>query len=540
MTGYGGADRAFFWSGIPPYTERAISTEFEGGALVNKALSNLAGPLDTLDANITAGMPYGRNRGEPGRPVLDFPAGYLRIAGSNVPGSRAAEKKLFDELKKTLPDDVREDLEESLKQSPNQREAVFVALEKTLSYIAIGLLRLENLPENAPVTSQKSVEEAISALLLQGERIVKEGFAQLQIMGRNHRHFDTLLHFLKQLANMCKLLQRNSDEEEEKNKEKSDNEEDSSEGKKDKSAAYLKKIASYIESIQKLYDKNREVSDLRIVGAFFQGINHLNNIQLLPPALRGFFHGLVLSDIGNDRTISSTATCGSETKKFLTGYSDLIVNTLSDPNPGERQFYRLFMENCCLFSLFSGLSLLQNNLSATNRDKDVTNLFVLQNAVILTSSFDHFTPFIDAKKIKVPFSASDISAAIEFLPLTLLIKVLSRRHNRDIADFFEGTADVLLKRFECVEKIFRIAKETGNAVSDLSLINLADCRRSLEANDYDHYISSFNKFLESFGCNSNLFDQELEEFYAISSTFKSSFLPDSSELNNSLNEIVRI
>ena len=190
MSGISGVDRSYFWGGgFAPLSEREINIEFAAGALQNRASADIAREGEIIDAHILKGMPYGWNRSDPDKPVLEFPFLTLREAREWGEGKNKEESEAVNQLTALLPEEVREKLKEELKKPPNQRNASYAALERALGYAAKmwATLQFAARPLDSSPAALASAKEnleftgtALAQLIDQARELFQAGFAALK------------------------------------------------------------------------------------------------------------------------------------------------------------------------------------------------------------------------------------------------------------------------------------------------------------------------------------------------------------------------
>lgn len=187
---YTGADSSLHRHSIPPQLERYLSTDFELGALEQKAMSGIVKGKDTIDTALQYGQPYGRHPSTASHPTLTNPLWSLRQSGPEIEVPKEGWKPAFENLVKLLPEETRSKLLREMGKPFGEREPGFIALQGLLEtaakfltmiafankeidpagpqaakreeYLGLPTIALKNL-ENLALNVLKRAEEALSS-----------------------------------------------------------------------------------------------------------------------------------------------------------------------------------------------------------------------------------------------------------------------------------------------------------------------------------------------------------------------------------------
>lgn len=517
MTGYGGADRSFFWQNIPPISEREINTDFQGGVLPNKAYLNIVPEKDTLDAHVLSGMPYGRNSTEANKPTLEFPMYSLREAKLR---EKTFEKE-YEETKKNLLKYLPEDLKQRLKSlnASSHKDPLILGLEKALFYLSQMIFWLSTISlkkHHRPYIS--IVDIALQNMLQQGKRMIKAGFTYLETVGQNNPQHDRLFHFLKQLAYTLSNL---------------------SEKKSSQS------ITSYFNSFSYEYELKNDLIDLQIIGAMIKNIDLINKSQKVDFYQQRLLYGFILSSCGHN---SSTSLLDEQSKLFCENLVEITeCSLLKELTEGEKELLRSFYKITLIFSTtFSSniikskfiphdkenIDLLSGKISSSIlTELETVNFCCLECLIKVFLEFELLEPFFENDNI----NKKTFSQAWEAFVIVVLLKFTSIRYPDSSQRLLFNLREELLERIYALESFFlqeKIEKKFKKAAAILGV-----CHQSLKKKDMSEYFHSSSKFLELLGIGDN---QVWEKLYFLADTIESILNTDLQEYNNNFTDVVQI
>jgi len=577
MTGYGGADRNFHWgSGTPPSIEREINVNFEAGALINKAAANIVAEMDTIDAQALIGMPYGRNNSEPNKPILQFPFISFRVLKRGPKQDNKEFEMTYKSLLKNLPRELKEKLNNQMNLSIATRDPVYSGLDKTLSLTAMTMIWLEKIAKPFKPNSKgyqhaednlHLTDKAIQNLILQGERVIRDGLIYLKKMGKNNPQYYSLLQFLKDIAQTIKLLKKilgQSDDSSQDTEEEMDEEEEviPKEKHQKPSMTYMKNAAAFIDTVNEQYHHKTDQEQLQMIGAVLKGISVLNSTQSLNAGLKSVLYGMITLHIGLDTSESEAAVIGSETRKYIDTYSKIMTETfLKDLSPGEKQLIPMLITSTTLITTTAALYLIDSDShieieskdifedaseQLSDKDRILANVYALQNIINMLLTTDYFSSLVPKNKLIVK-DVNFVAMGIELLITTLIIKVLNIRHPEGSSILLNGLDEMLHHRFLIMKEAFNSIRGTDlseigvdSRQIELATLHLSNCCRSLRNKDYMQYNRALNEFITSFSVNCQTCEKELELFYKLAETMKSSLAVDLEDYKNALTGITQI
>ncbi|MEC7839977.1 MAG: hypothetical protein VX777_08065 [Chlamydiota bacterium] len=577
MTGYGGADRFYHWGGgVPPYSEKQINVLFEGGALINKTAANIVPEKDTIDAQAMLGMPYGRNATEPSKPTLQFPFMSFRMLKKGDTKDNKQFEQAYQNLLNDLPKDLREKLKSQIDLPIASRDPVYSGLDKTLSLTAITMGWLEKIAKPLNEDSEEYrhaqsnlelTEKAIHNLILQGERVIRDGLLYLQKMGRNHPQYDSLLQFLKDIARTIKLLKKIIGQTNYKEKDSEENSEDDEDNENEKKAqkpskTYLKNASAFIDSVNEEYHHKSDQEQLQMIGAILQSISVLNSTQSLNAGLKSILYGMVTLHIGISTQESEAGIIGAETKKYIDTYSKILTEAfLRDLSPGERLLIPMLITSTTLITITAALYLIESDTHViiessdifedeieqlSEKDRILTNIYALENIMNMLLTLDYFSSLIPENNL-VEKNVNTVATGIELLISSLIIKVVSVRYPDTSPLLIDGLSDRLIERYSILEEAYSSIKSVNlsefgidSRQIEIATLHLANCRRSLENKNNKQYIHALDEFIASFSINSTAYEDELSLFYSLAKSMKSSLEVDLKDYTNALTGISQI
>ncbi|CDR32954.1 hypothetical protein [Criblamydia sequanensis] len=207
-----GTDPNLHRSGPSPYQEN-LHPDFIPGSLLQHLAVGMT--KDSIAMSIQLGHPYGRNPTSSSSPSLEFPLYNLRV---NNPPSEKKEPPigdLMEELKKMLPQDLKDRFDAELKKDVRDQDTPFISLNQLLNGIAIILIGLSKSLEPIDPKSDLALVEKrflsmpnnIAANLLeQANTVTQTGVNYLQTEGRNLPFFDVLLGHLIEINTLSNIL----------------------------------------------------------------------------------------------------------------------------------------------------------------------------------------------------------------------------------------------------------------------------------------------------------------------------------------------
>lgn len=516
MTGFAGADRSYFYGGgLPPFTEREITLEFEPGAIVNKAYANVVNQDQLIDANILAGMPYGRERSEPSKPTLKFPMLSLRVKTGEEKQEDSTKDQLLKSLIKQLPEEIREKLATELKKPESEQNPFYAALGKSLTYFATGILTLAKAAETPELYSpairlgKQNLafnEKLLENLLREGTFAYQQAYALLKKLGPNHPYFDRLLKKLKNAKSALKRLKDSKERGEEKE-----------------------------EEFFRFYEEMLSDEELLILRPMLKIAHELMTTKRENLGFEPLLHSLFSYHIGIEKEPSSLSPIGKKTYSFITQFFQLAIASLAEEkDPHLKHLYHFSGTFSTIFATSLALALLTKQtthsvLGETISEKEKI-LLQKNEALIHCHALVYFMHMIEETNVmKRIFPHKALYATFIFLFLTLLIHSVKK---------IEGVKSTLLSTLS--EELQTSIKEIESAFSKLSkkpdslLATLTNCRILLEKEEYEKWYAEWNKLSQ------NLQEEEIEKFLVEAKIINSLFQGPDEEFSNAITGIVQI
>jgi hypothetical protein len=585
MSGFAGADRSFFYGGgAPPFSEREINVDFEGGALLNKAYADVVKSNETLDAHITKGMPYGRNQSEANKPTLDSPLTSLRIRTGGKEGKEEEFNNTLKQLTNLLPKDMKEQLAKELKRPESQRNPAYSALGKSLAFTAKALLLLNQASksfQNEKTTmrfAKQNLEftgQALQNLIKEGRELLKEGYANLKKLGPNNPHFDTLLKHLKNAANALKLLKRIADEEKKKQQHDHEDEEEEGNNKKNKSQnqedekekSPLELALERVDLYSKHYDEAFTGDHLLMIGPLLHAISEMGRTQSLNDGLRSILFGLSFYHIGMDSPQSQTSPIGENTNRVITKLLNLVsVTCLSDIDPKARELFplisKVFITLCVTGAIYLvtshrhhevlGESLIDDDDEyLTESEETLINTYVLWNLMLMFLRVDLIKKLLPEELFDPQYgitnSLSIVTQIIELTTICITIRAI-RQYDEDASDLIlSGLAPAMITRMVTLEDI--VDRLKGNDSESIGMsadelkglsIQLTNCRLALQSEQFNNWSQYWDELTTSLGDPSTDVEGEIDYLFDQAHLLKTLSTEDIEDFSNAVTGIVQI
>lgn len=571
MSGVTGVDRSYFWGGgFAPLSEREINIEFAAGALQQRASSDIAREGEIIDAHLLKGMPYGWNRSDPDKPVLEFPFMTLREAREWGEGGNKEESEIVNQLTALLPQEVKEKLKEELKKPPNQRNASYAALDRALGYAAKmwATLQFSARPlESSPASlasAQKNLEfteVALAHLIDQARELLQEGYAALKKMGPNHPHFDLLLKHLKSAAGALRLLKRLLDEEEAKKRggqEKGKEEKrERKKGEKERKQEALESLIGQVELSGRQYDAAFAGGGLLMIGPLFHAMGSIGRTQSLEAGLRSLLFGLLLYGIGMGEEPSAASPIGRGISRVINRLVEIAAEAaLNEEDPrGYVLFPRLAKAFIVAFVSGSLYVIVENEHPAfieesflekgplSEAEARVVNVYTLLDLLQLFLHSGLLEKALPQEMLASHYAGENsLNITVELLEFTLL-SIIARSVKQidgEAGDLLlSGLVEALIIRTKSLEEAASRSQSGGEEGNPL-LAALTSSRIALEREQYGEWCRFWDQIAVSLGVDEGAVEDEIERLCSHARLLQQLFAADLRDYAHASTGIVQI
>lgn len=548
MTGFTGVDRSYFYGGgLPPPLEREINVQFEPGALINLAAAGIAKADETIDAQILAGMSYGRNATQASKPTLEFPIENLRMLRETPERTDTAYREQFEKLLNLLPEDLRTRLYKEMQALPGERDPVFASLSKTLAFAALALAWSAKMPEAYDPNSAIArfslqnlalADEALLNLIAQGNLLLARALAYLKKAGPNHPEYEDILRLLKEASHALKMLKRFTGKDRRGQRQKQQQEEQTQEPKRKSRVEAME--ASLVEIIERdsLHARHRRKgSSLLILDQALKAMELVGKMQTLKGGLPSLLFGCTLAAIGIDSGTSQAGLIGPSINRFLQGWAaQLGAAYLTESSPGGKLLFPALMSSLLAGTMAAAVYALQGDLHKHDaftvfeeeglipeeKEQLLANLYMLWNFIAIALKMEIAGFFIADPLKESPKKNLLLKEGIELIAIALIAKIASQSSEEAALTLIGGLSGQLISRLNHIETSLNTLDEDNEGGEGVQAkegkikqitLQLAHCRLQLEHGEPARWDEAFNGLIALFDVSIDAFDLEMEELH---------------------------